>query len=354
MKKVLLFQDYFASGGIEKVILDIKNNLDNKYDISILSIVNKSNENIISLTNKDYRKFAKRFLCGFRKYKENIKKNNYDIIHIHCYNSFGLIYAFIAKKYCKNIIVHAHNSEIDSDFLYVKHIVNYLVRFLFKSKKYVYIAVSDKCNKFCFNYKNTIIINNGIDYSKYYFSKKERDKYRKQFNIKDDEIVIGHIGRYEKQKNHDFIIDIFNEICSLKSNYRLILIGDGLLLEKIKEKVNLLKIESKVIFLSNRNDISRLINMFDIYLFPSIYEGFGLSLLENEVNGKYSFISDNIPKDVIVSNRVNVISLNKKANYWAKEIIDLKEKKLVLDNRLEITEFINKVDDIYRGFYDKN
>jgi len=354
--KILMFQDYFNKGGIEKVILDIKEFINNNYNIDILSMVNISNEKIISLLDKDYQKPFMRNLKGLKKYKKFLKNNrdNYDIIHIHCYNAFGLIYAFIAKKYCKKIIVHAHSNNINEDFLFIKHLINNIIKFLFRDKKNLYIAVSEECNKFCFNVDNCIIIPNGIDYNKYYFNFNERSKYRRKFSINDKEIVIGHIGRFDKQKNHGFIIEIFYEISRIKDNYKLILIGEGKLRKIIENKIKELKLESKVIVLNNRNDISKLINMFDIFLFPSIYEGFGLTVVENEVNGRDVFVSDKIPKSVNISNRIKFLSLSKSAREWANEIINLHNKELLLDNRLDMPNYLEDIENIYRGLNEKN
>ena len=353
MKKVLMFQDYFYIGGIEKVIKDIKDNLNILYDIDILTMVNKSNYDVITLLNKDYRNFFIRNIIGIFKLKKYLKKNKYDYLHIHCYNSFGLIYAHIAYKYNKNIILHAHNSNIDKDFLYIKHIINNIIKLIFKSNKYKYIAVSEECNKFCFNNVNSIIIPNGIDYDKYMFNNNDRNKYRKLFNIKDNDIVIGHIGRFEYQKNHEFIIDLFNELNKKNNNYKLILIGDGTLKEKIICKIKELNLDNRVIILDNRDDINKLINMFDIYIHPSLYEGFGLTVVENQINGKYVFVSDNLSLDIKISNRIKYLSLDD-INIWINEIENIKDKEFKLDNRLDIKYFINKIDKLYRGFDEKD
>ena len=352
MKKILLFQDYFYTGGIEKVILDIKNNLNNNYKIDILSFVNRSNYNVKPLLNKNYRNFFIRNILGILKLKKYFKYNQYDIIHINCYNSFGLIYAKIFYKYNKNIILHAHNSNIDKDILYIKHIINNIIKFIFKSNKYKYIAVSKESSKFCFNKVNSIIIPNGIDYNKYQFNHKDRIKYRKLFNIKDKEIVIGHIGRFEYQKNHEFIIDLFNKINNINNNYKLILIGEGSLKEKIICKINKLNLDKNVIILDNRSDLDKLINMFDIYIHPSIYEGFGLTIVENEINGKYVFVSNVVDRNTKISNRIKYLDLD--INLWFNEIINKKNIELKLDNKLDIKYFIDTIDSIYRGFDEKN
>jgi len=347
MKKILMFQDYFYIGGIEKVIMDIKQNLNSHYYIDVLSIVKKGNNDVTSLLKKDYDNFFIRNLLGVFKFKKFLKNNKYDIIHIHCYNSFGLIYSKIAYKYNKNVIIHAHGSSINRDFLYIKKIINNIIKLLYKSNKYKYIAVSNECNKFCFNNDNCLIMPNGIDYDKYKFNNIERIKYRKLFKIKDNEIVIGHIGRFEYQKNHKFVIDIFNEICELNDNYKLILIGEGKEKDKIKCKINEFGLKSKIIVLDNRNDINKLINMFDIYLFPSIYEGFGLTVVENEINEKYVFVSDKITIDTKISNRIKYISLDKSSLEWAKKILNNKKIEFKLDNKLNIDDYIKKLKDIY-------
>ena len=345
MKKILMFQDYFYMGGIEKIIFDIKNNLNSKYKIDILSMVNISNYNTKSLLNKNYRNFFTRNILGLFKLKKYLKNNQYDIIHINCYNSFGLIYAKISYKYNKNIILHAHNSNINKDILYIKHIINNIIKLLFKSNKYKYIAVSNECNKFCFNNNDCLIIPNGIDYNKYKFNERARIKYRKIFNISDNDIVIGHIGRFEYQKNHEFIMNIFKKINNINNNYRLILIGEGILKDKIKCKISKLNLDNKVIILDNRSDLNKLINMFDIYIHPSIYEGFGLTIVENEINGKYVYVSSIVDKNTKISNRIKYIDLD--TNLWVNEIINKKDEELKLVYKLDIKYFINKIDKLY-------
>ena len=342
-----MFLDYYNIGGIEKVINDLKLNLNN-YQIDILTFVNKSNnKTIISLLKKNYRNFFLRNILSLNKLKKYLKNNNYDIIHIHCYNAFGLIYARIASKYIKKVIIHAHNTNIDNDKFKIKLLINNLIKKIYKNNNYIYIAPTINCSKFCFN-KKSLIIPNSIDYNKYYQNNKDRIKYRNLFNIDKKDIVIGHIGRFESQKNHEFIIDIFNDINKLKNNYKLILIGEGNLLNKIKDKVNNLNLNNKVIFLNNRLDIPNLINMFDIYLFPSLYEGFPISVIEQQVNNKDVYVSDKLDKFITISNKIHFISLNKTSLEWAKIIINNKNNKLILNNKLDIHNYVKKIEGIYK------
>lgn len=351
MKKVLMFLDYYGFGGIEKVIQDIKENISNeKFQIEILSLVNSTHDlSIVSLLNSKETNFFKRNLKGLKKFSCYLQENSYDIIHIHCYNSFGLIYATIARKYVKKVIIHAHSSNICNDFFKIKWLINFLIKNIFSSKNFVLLAPTLECSKFCFGDSRVILIPNSICYSKYYFDFNERLKYRKLLNIKDKEVVIGHIGRFNAEKNHTFILDIFKEIVKLNGNYKLILVGEGKTLNKIKKKVKKINLEEKVLFLGNRMDISNLINVFDIYLFPSKFEGFPLTLVEAQVNGKYIFCSSKISKNVVISNRIFFLSLSENPLQWALKIMNHKSLKLILESRLDIHYYIEKIKKLYEN-----
>lgn len=345
MKKIALFLDYYNCGGIEKIIKSIEDNLKDDFEFETLTFVNMKNDDnsIKSLLNKDYKSFFLRNLFGIYKLKNYLKNNSFDIIHINCYNAFRMIYAAISKKYVKKVIVHAHNSSADGKF---KIIINSLIKKLFKDDSSTFVSCSLEAESFCFN-RRSIIIPNGIDYKKYSFNEDKRQIYRKEFGFEDN-IVIGNIGRFEKQKNHEFIIKVFNSIIKKDDRYRLVLVGEGILLNQIKKEVEVLNLTGKVIFLNNRNDISDLINMFDIYLMPSLYEGFGLTCAENQINGKIVFASDVISDDVKISNNLYILSLNTSPEDWANKILEAKKENLVLDESLSLENFINKIYELYK------
>lgn len=342
MKKVLMFLDYYNNGGIEKIINDLKNNLN--YKIDILCFNNLSNQEIITLNKKVYNNFFFRNILSLNKLKKYIKNNKYDVIYINCYNSFGYIYAKIISKYNNHIIIHGHNSNIDKDYLKIKKIINNLIKILFNNNYYTYIAPTKEVANFCFSKKNKVnIIENCINYQDYYFNKEYYLYYKKLFNI-DKEIVIGNIGRMEYQKNQLFVLDIFKDLLDINNNYKLIIIGTGSLKKKIIKKINKLKLNNKVILIDKDNNINKLINIFDIYLFPSIYEGFPLTLIENQVNNSYCITSSNINKNTKISNKIKYISLDKSSLEFAKIINNLNlNKRLILDNKLDLNIFLKKI-----------
>ena len=346
MKKVLLFLDYYYYGGIEKIINDIKANMKENYDFTILTFVNKANDGtIVNLLKNDYRSFFKRNILGLPKLKKYLQNNSFDIIHIHCYNAFGLVYAKIARKYIKKVIIHGHNNQIDNDTLHVKHLINRIIQKALAKDGYIYLSCSKISGEFCFS-RETTVIPNGIDYSIYKPNNEQREKYRKKYNLTENK-VIGSVARFEEQKNHGFMIEIFKEVLKTDNSYRLVLVGEGSLLEKTKEKVQELQLNDKIVFIPYTKDVSNLINMFDIYLAPSIYEGFNITCVENQVNGKIVFASDRINKIVQISNNIKFISLDKTSKYWAKEILNAKIKDIKLDNKLNINKFIERISEIY-------
>ena len=343
MKKVLLFLDYYNTGGIEKVIEQIYYNLSDKYIIDILSFVNSSdNKKIKSILKKDYKNFFIRNYFGLKKLK---KLDYYDIIHINAYNAFGLIYAKKFKKYAKRIIVHAHNNDIDKerDKLGIKRIVNCIIRKLY-SKNYSLVACSKEAANFCFG-RNSLIIFNGVDYNKFKFNLEYRKKYIKKFHLNGKKII-GHVGRFESQKNHEFIIKMFYRLLEKDNNYFLILIGNGSKLEHIKQMTINLNIFDHVLFLDKVNDMEKVINCFDVFILPSLYEGFGISAVENQINDKIVFLSNNISKEIVVSNNTYVLKLD--IEEWVSKILNTKKKKLVLDDKLKIEKFIDKIDELYK------
>lgn len=337
--KILVFLDYYASGGIEHIITDLKNNIKN---IEVLSFCNLTNDKVITLNKKVYKNFLIRNILSLNKLNKFLKNNKYDYIYINCYNSFGYIYALVASKYNKNIIIHGHNSSIDKDYLCIKRIINSLIKIIFRKNNYILIAPTKNVSKFCFS-KESLIIENSINYQDYYFNIENKIYYKKLFNIK-DEIVIGNIGRMEKQKNQLFLLDIFHDLLKINNNYKLIIIGNGSLKKKIVKKINKLNLENKVILIDKSNNIKNLINVFDIYLFPSLYEGLPLSLIENQVNDSYCITSNMVDKSVKISNKIEFIDLKKSSYEWACIInnLDLK-KKLELNNKLDLNNFLEKI-----------
>ena len=344
MKKVLMFLDYYNNGGIEKVVENIIESLNNRYYFQILSFVNIKDKNE-SLLKKEYRNFFLRNIRGIFVLKRLLKKNNYqyDIIHIHCYNSFGYIYASILKKYTNKIIMHAHNSGIDYDILGIKKMINFLIKKKYRNSSFIRIACSEEAGKFCFTSSFTIIPN-GIDYDKYSFSQELREKYRTKYNFHGKKII-AQVGRLEIQKNHLFLLKVFSDYLKTNPNSLLIIIGNGSQKDRILLKIKELKLEKSVLLFDYITNLSDILNSFDIVVLPSLYEGFGLIAVEAQVNGRMVLVSNHIPKSVIISNHIKMIPLDEKI--WYSALCDMQDKKLKVKKDLSNTTFIRKIEKTY-------
>lgn len=250
-----------------------------------------------------------------------IKKNNYEIVHCNM-NSAVMIYPLIAAKLANvNVIIaHAHNASSDKGI--IKSILHNINRVFVPLLANKYFACSDKAGEWFFSKKiiqsnNYYVIKNAIDTSKFKFNLEVRKLKREKLQISNDSFVIGHVGRFNKQKNHEYIIEIFKYINSYVKKSKLILVGSGPLLSKIKSKVLAYNLQNDVIFLGERNDVNELMMAFDVFLLPSLYEGLPLVGIEAQSSGLKCYWSDNITKTINLLETNQFISLNKSPEEWA-------------------------------------
>ena len=186
--------------------------------------------------------------------------------------------------------------------------------------------------------KNVYILHNAIDVNKFKYNEKTEKTKRKELKIKDKDIVIGHIGRFEKQKNHEFLIDIFNEIHKQNKNTILLLVGEGSLKEEIEQKVKNLNLEKSVKFLGQRSDVNELYQAMDAFVLPSLYEGLPLVGVEAQAAGLPCFFSTEVTKETKVLETTKLIELTEGPQKWASIILkELKSYKRV-DTAEEITK----------------
>lgn len=204
-----------------------------------------------------------------------LREGKYKIVHSHI-NTLSVFPLYAAKKVGVPVrIAHSHSTTNKKEWK--KNLLKQVLRPF--SKKYAtnYMCCSELAGRWLFGDKaydegKVYLLNNAIDLDKFKYDKKIRDKKRKELGIKEDTIVIGHIGRFVAQKNHTFLIDIFNQFHKKEKNSILLLAGQGPLQEEIKNKVRELGLDDSVGFLGQRNDANELYQAFDVFLLPSLYE----------------------------------------------------------------------------------
>ena len=201
--------------------------------------------------------------------------------------------------------------------------------------------------------KKFIVINNAIDIDDYYFKSEIRESYRKKI-VEIQKINIVHIGRFNLPKNHLFLLDVFAEIIKKNDNYKLFLVGDGELKPQILNKIKELDLENKVQLLGIRNDIPELLQAMDIFLFPSLFEGLPVSLVEAQSTGIKCVISDGVPEEaILIPENVEVISLKKSAKEWADKILQIQNfdrkdvSEMIKEKGYDIKENAKKLEEKY-------
>lgn len=331
-----------VKGGQESFILNMYNNMDkDKIQIDVLTPFTCENDDFkdnieenggkVFVGNNDF--YANRKKAFNKCVNEFLEKNHYNTVHIQS----GSIYAImmgskIASKHgIKNIIIHSHCGGFPNlKYKIIKRISKfYMMKYPTEYWACSKLAAEWKFPKEIIEEKKYKILKNAIDTSKLYFLEETRNKARKNLDLKDDNFVVGHIGRFSIQKNHDFLIDIFKEIHDQNNKAVLLLIGTGELEEKIKNKVIELGLKNCVRFLGIRNDINDLLNAMDVFLLPSFFEGLPVVGVEAQATGLQVITSDKVTQELPIEELAEYYSLEMKPEIWANKIL----KKCINNNR---------------------
>ncbi|MCM1218378.1 MAG: glycosyltransferase family 1 protein [Lachnospiraceae bacterium] len=314
------------AGGLETLIMNLYRNIDRSkvqfdflvhyqgnffYDDEIRNLGGK----IYKLSLRDDNNIPKYFY-DLNKFFEN--HSEYKIVHGHM-ESTGRFYLRSAYKHGIPVrIAHAHNTSTDNN---LKGILKSILLQDFKRYATDFFACSDKAGKYMFKRKDFKVLKNAIMLEAFTFDADVRRIVREELGIENN-IVIGHIGRFTIQKNHVFIIDVFNEISKLDDRAVLILCGQGEKEKEIKTKVAEYGLDEKIRFLGTRKDVARIYQAMDCFLFPSLYEGLGIVAIEAQCSGLPVIGSDVIPKEVAVTDCFHYMPLDANAEKWAIKVLE--------------------------------
>lgn len=292
-----------------------------------------------------------------------IKQNHYQYVLRITSNAMGFYDLKIAKDSgAKRCIARSSNSS-DGEGLKSK-LAHGMGRILYEKSVDVKIAPSDLAAKYTFGNReyekgHVKILHNAIDLEYFRFSEKSRDDIRKELHVPKDAFVVGHIGRFSKQKNHTFLLDIFAHIAKKRSDAVLVLVGEGELKEQIKGKVKNLGLESQVIFTGVRSDVPMLLSSFDIFLFPSLYEGMPNTVIEAQATGLPCVIADTITKEANITGLVHYVPLGESPKQWTKKVLDCVSQERLdttasfLKEKYDINSVVEEFERIVFGKADK-
>ncbi|MBN2827406.1 MAG: glycosyltransferase family 1 protein [Tissierellales bacterium] len=270
-------------------------------------------------------------------------KQTYKIVHLHAPNAGFLFFPFAKFYNVQNLIMHSHSTKYADTKL--KAFRNFWLVQLAKIMATDYFACSQMAASFMFGRKysenhKAKIIKNGININRFSFNESTRINKRKELGLQ-DKLIIGHIGRFSKQKNHGFLIDVFGEIIKNNDQAVLILLGDGELRPVMQQKVNEMNLHEKVFFLGIRSDIPELLNAMDLFVFPSLYEGLGIVLIEAQCAGLRCIATESvIPKDTGITELIQYLPLDLKK--WTDAVVSI--INTVQDDRMDKSDRIRKSD----------
>lgn len=326
-------------GGAETMIMNLYRNIDRskvQFDFVVhANEIGSFDEEIINLGGKIFRcpKFNIKNLLNYKKWWIRFFQNDgqsYRVVHGHI-GSTASIYLKVAKNLGKYTIAHSHSSGTDyslKSFLYkllsynTRNIADYFFACSYAA------GIERYGKKIADDEQKYKILNNAIDTSLFGFNENIRKEIRNQFGFTYNDLIIGHVGRFTSEKNHKFILNVFSKLLKNNNSSRLVLVGDGPLRNEIEKLTKELNVENKVIFTGVRKDINYIMQAFDVLLFPSIYEGLPVTLIEAQSTGLPCVISNKIPEDCILTNNlIHIVNLEDDISNWVDTILNVKNIK---------------------------
>jgi len=296
----------------------------------------------------------------------------YDIVHSHVHHFSGYV-LYLAKQAGVPVrIAHSHNDTSAIDAKAGLHRQLYLSLTKWSISRCSTVGLGCSCNAvadlFGAAWKTDTrwqVLDYGVDLKPFY-DRVDSIGVRAEFGIPADAFVIGHIGRFETQKNHLFLLKIAAEVAKQELKMHLLLIGDGSLRSDIEQKVVQMGLSDRVTFAGNRSDVPRLmLKAVDVFLFPSLHEGLGLVLIEAQAAGLPCIFSDVVPEEAdLVRPLLQRISLSKSASIWAEAVRSARSDASAISQRdalaiVENTPFniaasVKKLTEVYEANLSKS
>ena len=358
----------WVGGGVEAVVMNYYRNID-RSNVQFDFICDEDSTNI---PYEEIEKLGGKVILippyqnifkYQKKLREVLENGNYRIIHSHI-NTLSVFPLFAAKRAGVPIrIAHSHSTTNKKEWK--KNLLKMCLKPFSKLYATHYFCCSEFAGRWLFGNKKydigeVFLLNNAIDLEKFVYNEKIRKDKRYELGIKDEILVIGHIGRFVEQKNHERLIEIFSELHKQNNNSILLLAGQGPLQDKIKQRVKILGLENFVKFLGQRNDAVELYQAFDVLLLPSLYEGLPVVGVEAQAAGLLCLFSDDMTKEVKILETTKLVSLTIDNKKWADLLINLYKKNKRINtydemkkNGFNIKEEVKKLENKYIEIYNK-
>ena len=367
MESIRVLQDLggLNRGGAETMIVNLYKAID-KSKVQFDFIIHNANEDayveeIKALGGKIYvfPKFTMKSLSAYKQHWKDFLKQHpeYKILHSHV-RSYAIFFIRIAKKYGLKTIVHSHSTSNGRGLqAYVKAALQLPLR---RESDYLF-ACSTISGEWLFGKKavrapNYRMIKNAINTNKYKVDYAVRNEYRKQFNA-EDKTVYGHVGRLSEPKNHRFLLELFSGIIKEEPYSLLIIVGEGSCRGQIELWIRELNLEHYVIMTGARSDIPQILSAMDVFLFPSLWEGLPVTVVEAQAAGLPCLISDQVTREVAVSEAVTYLPINQGVSCWVEKAVAAAGKRFDVIKDIETAGFdvnsgVAELENFYGSIYE--
>ncbi len=320
-------------GGIERFLYCIYQNIDRnlvQFDFVTMSEQPAFADKLKVMGANIYRvtPYTKNLFKYLTELKAVIRQGKYRIVHIHKNSATNILPLLLCSwRDIETIITHSHNTSASINLPF--NPLHYCNRGLLIRRSTALLACSVQAAEWLFGrttayHSRVTIIKNGIEAATFRFNEADRGEYRRLLGL-DGKFVIGHIGRFTLQKNHEFLLDIFHEVYSKNHQAVLMLIGAGELQNKVKEKADRLGLSTAIMFMGERDDVPKLMQVMDVFVFPSLYEGLGIALIEAQAAGLKCIASDCIAEEARITENLKLISLQQPERVWADEVLKYRD-----------------------------
>ncbi len=361
--RVLQVVTYMGRGGLETMLMNYYRKIDRE-KILFDFLVHRDfeadyDEEIRQLGGRIYRLSRLNPISrGYLNQLDDFFKEHpeYKIVHSHLDCMAGIPLKYAQKNNVSARIAHAHSSNQTRDKKYVlkqfyKHIIpKYATHFF---------ACSEVAGKWMFGKQKFSVLNNAIDTQKYSYNPQTARRVRAELKVSEDTLMVGHVGRFHPPKNHEMIVKIFSEVLKRVSDAKLLLVGDGYLQHIVQDQVAALGIQDHVIFTGVRSDVCDLMQAMDIFLFPSLYEGLPVSIIEAQAAGLPCIISDKVPLECKKTDLVQQLNLSESFGTWADIVISAAKQNKRRDTAEEIkkagfdvSENTRRLEEFYLNVYE--
>lgn len=331
MKRLLCIVGGMNVGGAETFLMKVYRNLDKtQYQMDFAVSIEGDgtyDDEIKALGGKIYHitPKSKGVIKNFCDIKKLVKKEQYKYVLRTSQHSLSAMELLAAKFGGAKVRVYrssnSNTASVNKKQLWIHRLCSFMPKWFAN----VRIAPSTEAAEFMFGKEcvkkgSAKIINNGVDLSVYRYDKNSRMEIRQELGIPDAALLVGHVGRFNQQKNHIFLLEVFKSILNINGDAFLLLVGKGELEKSIRERAQMLGLEGHIIFAGVRSDIPSLLSAMDVFVMPSFYEGMPNTIIEAQATGLPCVIADTITKEANITGLVEYLSLEEDLNTWSKKI----------------------------------